>query len=463
MKVLFWNINGIVRDEVQFKLRELVKVHKPDIIGIVEPRVSVNSRSVRRFQLEGFNNIIFHNFTENTNGNLWVLWSRDIPESVVLNTSRQAITIGVDGVMISLVHASSVQITRRELWRQLNLGDQQVPWLVIGDFNCVLQNEEKKGGGIPNTDVVNEFSDWIDDNNLFEAELLGSKFTWSNRQSGVRRIISKIDRAVINEYWLNRFENWRCKALPRQVSDHSPLIGYTFVNTRPRRSPFRVQKMWFSHPYFMRMVQESWNDPLEGNPAYVFAQKLKRLKADMKVWNQQVFGNVYVRLKQAQLRLESALRIVDEDPFDLHKNNVMKEASVEVNNIRIQLATMLKQKSRNQWLVEGASNTSFFHNSIRIRRSNNTISELVNDQVLTITDCDQIRDLAVNYFTNKFNGDVSVPDSLFDVEHESILIEESGCMDQNPSFEEIYEAVFSLGADSAPGPDGFAGFFYRHC
>ncbi|XP_026430518.1 uncharacterized protein LOC113327554 [Papaver somniferum] len=36
-------------------------------------------------------------------------------------------------------------------------------------------------------------------------------------------------------------------------------------------------------------------------------------------------------------------------------------------------------------------------------------------------------------------------------------------MDQLPSFEEIHEAVFDLGADSAPGPDGFAGFFYRHC
>ncbi|XP_026428619.1 uncharacterized protein LOC113324511 [Papaver somniferum] len=206
------------------------------------------------------------------------------------------------------------------------------------------------------------------------------------------------------------------------------------------------------------MVQDSWNAPLEGNPTYVFAQKLKRLKAYMKVWNQQVFGNVYVRLKQAQLRLQNALRIADENPFDLHKNNVMKEVSVEVNNIRMQLATMLKQKSKNQWLVEGASNTSFFHNNIRILRSSNAISELVDDHGVTISDCDHIRDLAVNYFINKFNGDVSVPvDSLFDVEHESITIEESGHTDQTPSFEEIYEAVFSLGADSAPGPYGVLG------
>ncbi|XP_026378349.1 uncharacterized protein LOC113272767 [Papaver somniferum] len=323
------------------------------------------------------------------------------------NTNFLAITIGIDGVMFSLVHASSVQVTRRDLWRQLNLGDQQVPWLVIGDFNCVLRNEEKKGGASPNTAVVNEFSDWIYDNNLFEfIESLGCNFTWSNRQSGVRRTINKLDRVVINEFWLNRFGNWRSKALPREVSDHSPLIGYTFVNSRTKRSPFRVQKMWFSHPDFIRMVQDSWNAPLEGSPAYVFAQKLKSLKGDTKVWNQQVFGNVYVRFKQAQLRLENSLRIAHEDPFDLHKNNTMKEASVKVNNICMQWATMLNQKSRNQWLVEGESNTSFFHNSIRNRRSINTISELVDDHGQAITYCDQIKDLAVNYFINKFNGDV---------------------------------------------------------
>ncbi|XP_026445198.1 uncharacterized protein LOC113345731 [Papaver somniferum] len=134
---------------------------------------------------------------------------------------------------------------------------------------------------------------------------------------------------------------------------------------------------------------------------------------------------------------------------------------MEVNDIHIQLETMLKQKSRNQWVVERESNSSFFHNSIKIRRSSNTISELVNENGVTISKCNQIKDLAVNYFMNKFNGDVSVlDDSLFEVEHERISVEESIRMDQVPSFEEIHEAVFSLGADSAPGPDGFADLGY---
>ncbi|XP_026399720.1 uncharacterized protein LOC113295603 [Papaver somniferum] len=391
MRVLFWNINGIVRDEAQCKLQELVRVHKPDIIGISEPRVSFSSRSMRRFKIEGFHNSIIHNSTDSSVGNLWVMWSLNLSEPAVLNMSRQAIFISVDGVYISLVHASSVQTTRTNLWQQLNMGSQQVPWLVLGDFNCVLRNEEKKGGATPRISVVNEFSDWIDDNSIFEAEALGCKFTWCNRQSGAHRIVRKLDHGVINEYWMERFENWRREALPREVSDHSPLIGYPFVNTRPRRAPFQVQKMWFLHHDFMRMVRDSWNAPLVGSPAFIFPQKLKRLKVEMKLWNQLVFGNVHVRLKQAQLRLEEAIRVMDDDPSDVHKKNVMKDAQGHDCGLL---------SGKIQW------------------------------------------------------GNSVLVDSLFDYEHESISMEESIFMDRLPTGDEIREAVFDSGADSAPGPDG---------
>ncbi|XP_026383915.1 uncharacterized protein LOC113279433 [Papaver somniferum] len=176
MRIFLWNINGIVREEAQCKLKELVKEFKSDIIGIAEPRVYLSSRSMCRFQVDGFNNSIIHNSTVTTIGNLWVMWSMNLPEPVVLNVSRQAITISVEVFYISLVHVSSIQDTRRNLWRQLNIGAQQVPWLVIGDFNFVLCNVEKKGGATPRTTVVNEFSDWMDDNSLFEAGSLGCNF-----------------------------------------------------------------------------------------------------------------------------------------------------------------------------------------------------------------------------------------------------------------------------------------------
>ncbi|XP_026399682.1 uncharacterized protein LOC113295565 [Papaver somniferum] len=135
-----------------------------------------------------------------------------------------------------------------------------------------------------------------------------------------------------------------------------------------------------------------------------------------------------------------------------------------LSETRLQQMTMLKQKSWNNWLVEGSSNSSFFHNSIRIRKSSNTISELVDSNGTCITYYEQLRDHVVQYYEDKFNGqELDNEGDLFDFEHDSVSVEESNAMDKIPTPEEIKQAVFDLGSDSAPGPDGFSGCFYRHC
>ncbi|XP_026420066.1 uncharacterized protein LOC113316048 [Papaver somniferum] len=191
---------------------------------------------------------------------------------------------------------------------------------------------------------------------------------------------------------------------------------------------------------------------------------LKRLKIIIKEWNLRVFGNIHSRLKQDYLCFETAARISDEDPSDTVKLNSMKAAMATLSETRLQQVTMLKQKSSNHWLMEGSSNTSFFHNTIRIRRSNNTISELVDVNGSCITDYDQLRNHVVQYYEDKFNGqELDIDSDLFDFEHDSITVEESLAMASIPSTYEIRQAVFDLGEDSAPGPDGFSACFYRHC
>ncbi|XP_026420106.1 uncharacterized protein LOC113316093 [Papaver somniferum] len=454
MRVLFWNINGVAREAARDKLKELIKEFKPDIFCIAEPKVYCSDNFLQGLHISGYMRNVIHNSVGRLKGNIWIFWSEEMVMPNIINSSKQAVTIEVDGVMISFIHASCIQVTRRNLWQQLSSRDCTTPWLVMGDFNCVLHNEEKRGGREPRTSVINEFADWMDDNDLFEADSLGSKFIWANGQSGVRRILCKLDRALINEAWMNKFENWRCKALPREVSDHSAIIGFPITFLRPKRALFRFQKMWFVHNDFMSLVKENWNAPVLGSLAFIFPFKLKRLKNGLKEWNMRVFGNVHARFKQAKLTLEVALRISDEDPEDVSKLNAAKDASSTLQDIRAQQAIMLKQKSRSKWLLEGASNTSFFHANIRTRRSNNMISELVDGNGNILTDFEQIRDHVVSFYEAKFNGsDLPIEEDLFEYEHNIISVEDSQRMDAIPTLDEIKEAVFILGVDSAPGPD----------
>ncbi|XP_026443907.1 uncharacterized protein LOC113344070 [Papaver somniferum] len=464
MRVFFWNAQGLAKDGAKAKLKELQNLHSPDIICLAETQVFCTVRFVKSLRLVGFCEDVITNEVVGTKGNIWILWRNTLPKPTVISSSKQAITIDVDGNFITAVHASFNAVSRKMLWSQLGLGSISIPWLVVGDFNCVLRLEEKKGG-IPNKEVyMIDFRNWISDNGLVEADAIGKKYTWSNCQKGRRRIVSKHDRALVNNAWHYKFANWRCKALPRICSDHSPLIGFDFHSSRPVRAPFRFQKMWQSHPSFLNMVENNWNQNMAGAPPFVFNGKLKRLKDALKSWNRLVFGDVHYRLKQAELRLDSEADLLDFDPADEVQFTRVEDARKAADDVRLELASMLRMKSRISWLEEGDQNTRFFHNSIRLRRGQNTISELKISSNSTLTVQEDIRDFIIDHYKEKFNGgNVNINPSLFDYPHASISTSESASMDVVPSLEDIKEAVFDLGADSAPGPDGFPGSFYRHC
>ena len=57
-----------------------------------------------------------------------------------------------------------------------------LPWAVMGDFNDVTKEEEKKGGnGICRTRVF-EYTDCMDFCNLLDLGFSGSIFTWTNKR-----------------------------------------------------------------------------------------------------------------------------------------------------------------------------------------------------------------------------------------------------------------------------------------
>jgi len=52
----------------------------------------------------------------------------------------------------------------------------------------------------------------------------------------------------------------------------------------------------------------------EGTPSFVFTRKLKALKADLRKWNKEVFGNVGVQKKNLEKGLSKLDMIAEERP-----------------------------------------------------------------------------------------------------------------------------------------------------
>jgi len=103
----------------------------------------------------------------------------------------------------------------------------------------------------------------------------------------------------------------------------------------------------------------------------------------------------------------------------------------------------------------------FFHASIKIREYNQNIDILSDNAESLSSDADMVK-AAANYFEKSLSAESCNSDEEF-FQYIDKTIDEDDNVDlcADPSAAEIREIVLSMNEDSAPGPDGFGGFFYK--
>ncbi|XP_026459307.1 uncharacterized protein LOC113359966 [Papaver somniferum] len=406
---------------------------------------------------------LIHNSTSNKKGNIWMFWSSNITTPSVVSISAQAITVDVGGSLVTDVHIACLTIDRRELWEELEfLSTYNKPWMVIGDFNTIMCAEEKHGGRNPLTISMNEFHNCLHACGLMQAFKTGIEFSWCNNRAGSKRIVCNLDRAVFNTKWLEKYPGWSYKVGTSGTSDHSNLLGANTVIPKTANVPFRALRVWLSHPDFLKLIQDTWEVEVFGNPAFIFLNKLKHLKQIINDWNLNIFGDVRVQLLNAEKEVEQAALNSDRVPDNIELLNKLVTTRGKQEILEQRNKEIAQQKSRVQWLKEGASNSNFFHTSIKIRQAHNAITELESLDGSIVSTQQEISKNLVEYFENKFKKqDVTFAENIFANIPMVITAKDNMMLNATPSNEEIKSAVFEMDPDSAPGPNGFSGWFYR--
>ncbi|XP_026378819.1 uncharacterized protein LOC113273290 [Papaver somniferum] len=272
----------------------------------------------------------------------------------VISVSSQMITVSVGDVLVSGVHAHVNLVQRRFLWSEMKLiSDLNKPWIILGDFNAILSQDEKIGDKSPNRNSILEVSDCLNQCELIQAPKNGLNYTWSNRQQGSKRILCTLDRVVFNQKWIQLYGDWGYKVGMRIVSDHAPLLGGCASIPKPQNVPRIFQKMWLSHPNFLNVVADCWANSVVGDPAFRFLQKLKNLNKVLNDWNWQVFGNVHVKIKEDEDRVKLDTQISYSNPFDEEALQELVKAQNDHASREAQENTLLRKKSRVKWIKEG--------------------------------------------------------------------------------------------------------------
>ncbi|XP_057803588.1 uncharacterized protein LOC131018916 [Salvia miltiorrhiza] len=247
------------------------------------------------------------------------------------------------------------------LWDQISLVVEQNKDLcvcVVGDFNSIRNGSERVGRGsqFQFTDVQS-FDSFIRNNNLVELPLQDRKFTWYQPQGQCK---TKLDRFLVNDKWLDYWSHSKVRGLQRSVSDHVPILLETkAVFWGPK--PFRFLNAWTNHQSFEQVVRESWQKSgITGWSCYVFKEKMKRLKEDLRKWNKSTFGHVeenVIQLKDQIMKwdaIDDALGLDEEEA--IKRNEAEADLIIQLNN----RDSLLAQKSRVRWIKEEDVNSSVF-------------------------------------------------------------------------------------------------------
>lgn len=167
--------------------------------------------------------------SEGSKGGILLIWDNRLWRGTLIEEGNYSITYSFENTQepfswsFTGVYAPHTRKEKLECWEKLAAmrGLCEGPWVLGGDFNTARRMEERRGCS-RSTNVMVDFSSWIEDLELHDPILIGCKYTWvrgANRSNNAR-----LDRFLYSSEWEENFKKIKQRAMARIVSDHNPII-----------------------------------------------------------------------------------------------------------------------------------------------------------------------------------------------------------------------------------------------
>ena len=140
-------------------------------------------------------------------------------------------------------------------------------WVVFGDFNKIVQSNEKLGWLDRGARQMEVFREYLTDCGLIDLGFVGQHFTWCNGRIGEQQTRVRSDRIMANEEWLKMFPEAKVFHRAMAASDHCLLNTSLrqWVQRRESRKQFMFEAMWTREEGSREVIEADW-DPLKVNP-----------------------------------------------------------------------------------------------------------------------------------------------------------------------------------------------------
>ncbi|KAM6583114.1 hypothetical protein CsatB_010116 [Cannabis sativa] len=281
-------------------------------------------------------------------------------------------------------------------WLSETVSNCNSPWVLLGDLNVILDDSEKEEGRTFQRKEGEFLSNFLFEVGGVDLGCDGGMCTWQNSRIAESRVRKRLNRAIADARWCTEFSNARVSKFPIKGSDHAPILLNIWGDQTRLRYLFRFLEVWTSRPDCEVIIQNSWRRVVTGEVAAQLQKKLKGTAHDLKKWNREVFGFCDKRLKELAAHLQAI------QSAQISQYNVEREAEIQLDIIDMEakMDRIWKQKSRENWLLNGDDNTKFFHKSTIIRRRRNFIGSIEDDQRVWLRQREEIG----GYFQTKFKA-----------------------------------------------------------
>ncbi|KAL0922912.1 hypothetical protein M5K25_006942 [Dendrobium thyrsiflorum] len=215
-------------------------------------------------------------------------------------------------ILIATVYASTKFVERRALWDFLQEHCANLNCLLIigGDFNCVLGQDDKKGGKhFAFNSSAQDLWRCMISCDLKETRFSGPRFTWTNNKDGASKIWVRHDRFLINSVAMHLMPYVLTHHLTRVASDHAPILLKLFEPSASTKPIIRFEDTWVSYHQTRRIIRAKWLMKAKGSAADILNRKcLKTLRA-LFFWSK----NKLQELTNSKFKLEASLLQLQND------------------------------------------------------------------------------------------------------------------------------------------------------
>ncbi|XP_009772930.1 uncharacterized protein [Nicotiana sylvestris] len=210
-----------------------------------------------------------------------------------------------------------------------------VPWCVRGDFNIIMDPNEKLGGKPHRMYRTLEFQTCINNCGLIDIGYNGSNYTWCNNRRHGKRIWKRLDRIFVNDHWDQLFQRTSIRHLTRTE--------------------------------------------VVGNPMWILQSKLKALSKRLSQWSRYEIGDINEAVTNWEDKLQELKDIDIEDNSEKSREDVNMAHAQYIRWLSLQ-ESILKQKSQIKWFEEGEKNTRHFHSILIEKRRRQQINRIKNSR-----------------------------------------------------------------------------------